>query len=119
MSGRAFLCAGSAFLLLGCSDLPTTSDGIVELRVAIPRDLSLAPGESATLSARAFDRKGVEVTAAITWATPDTTITVDEATGVVTGVTATGTGRVQASVGTLRSNLITFTLVAPTTPGSP
>lgn len=100
-------------LLLGCSSLPTTDDGVVELRVEIPSDLTLEPGESRALAARAFDRTGAEVTTTIVWDTPDTTVSVDPATGVVTGIAESGTGRVQASSGTLRSNLIIFTLTPP------
>jgi len=92
-----------------CSDLPVTGDGVVLLEVTTPASLTLRQGDSLALSARALDQQGEEVAAAVTWATPDTTITVSE-TGVVTAVTASGTGRVQASVGTLRSNIITFSL---------
>ncbi|HET9066337.1 MAG TPA: hypothetical protein VFN22_11010 [Gemmatimonadales bacterium] len=102
-------------LLSGCSSLPTTGDGVVELRVEIPADLKLESGATRTLTARAFDRTGAEVSTTIVWETPDTTVSVDPVTGVVTGLTASGTGRVQASTGTLRSNLIVFTLVPPAT----
>jgi hypothetical protein len=106
-------------LVLGCGSLPTTGDGIVELVVPIPTDLSLEPGETRQLTAQAFDRNGVPVEAAVVWSTADATLTVDPTTGRVTGVASSGTGRVQASAGTLHSNLIVFTLVAPpeTDPG--
>lgn len=96
-------------LLSACSDLPVTGDGVVTLEVTTPPSLTLRQGDSITLTARAFDRQGDEVPIAIAWTTPDTTITVSEA-GVVTAVTASGTGRVQAAVGTLRSNILTFAL---------
>jgi hypothetical protein len=96
-------------LCAACSDLPVTGDGVVLLEVTTPPSLTLRQGDSITLAARALDQQGEEVAAAVTWATPDTTITVSE-TGVVTAVTASGTGRVQASVGTLRSNILTFSL---------
>ncbi len=92
-----------------CSDLPVTGDGVVILEVTTPPSLTLRQGESITLAARALDQQGEEVAVAISWATPDTTVTVSE-TGVVTALTASGTGRVQASVGTLRSNILTFAL---------
>jgi len=104
-----------AALVSGCSSLPTTGDGVVELRVGIPTKLTLEPGETRLLTARAFDRTGAEVSTTIVWETPDTTVSVDPVTGVVTGVTASGTGRVQASTGTLRSNMIVFTLIPPDT----
>lgn len=102
-----------AGLLGGCGQLPVTGDGVVALEVTQPASTTLQPGQSVQLEARALDRNGDEVTTDITWSTPDTTLTVEEATGLVTGVTESGTGRVQASAGTLRSNLITFTLTAP------
>jgi hypothetical protein len=92
-----------------CSDLPVTGDGVVILEVTTPPALTLRQGDSIALSARALDQQGEEVAVAITWATPDTTVTVSES-GVVTALTASGTGRVQASVGTLRSNILTFAL---------
>jgi len=96
-------------LLAACSDLPVTGDGVVSLEVTTPPSLTLRQGDSITLTARALDAQGEEVAVAILWATPDTTISVSEA-GVVLAVTASGTGRVQASVGSLRSNILTFAL---------
>jgi hypothetical protein len=98
----------------GCSDLPTTGDGVVALEVTTPTPLTLVQGSTRQLTARALNAAGEPVEVAITWATPDTTVTVSES-GLVTAVAASGTGRVQASVGTLRSNLIVFTLQAPPT----
>lgn len=92
-----------------CSDLPATGDGVVILEVTTPPSLTLRQGESIALAARALDQQGEEVAVAVIWATPDTTVTVSE-TGVVTALTASGTGRVQAAVGTLRSNIVTFAL---------
>ena len=96
-------------LTAACSDLPVTGDGVVLLEVTTPPSLTLRQGDSLALSARALDAQGAEVTVPITWATPDTTITVSDA-GVVTALTASGSGRVQAGVGTLRSNILTFAL---------
>ncbi len=107
----------TALLLLGgaaCSDLPVTGDGVVALQITTPVTLTLRQGESVTLTARALDASGEPVAAAVEWSTPDTTVTVS-ASGVVTGVTGSGVGRVQAAVGTLSSNLITFTLQPPPT----
>ena len=96
-------------LATACSDLPVTGDGVVILEVTTPPSLTLRQGDSITLTARALDRQGDEVAVAVTWATPDTTLTVSES-GVVTALTGSGTGRVQASVGTLRSSILTFAL---------
>lgn len=96
-------------LCTACSDLPVTGDGVVILEVTTPPSLTLLEGDSITLTARALDRQGEQVAVGVTWTTPDTTVSVSE-TGVVTALAASGTGRVQASVGTLRSNILTFTL---------
>ena len=106
---------GVALLFVaGCGNLPTTGDGIVALEIVMPSPLTLEQGQSRQLTARALNAQGEEVAAEITWRTPDETVTVEESTGVVTGVAASGTGRVQASVGTLNSDLITFTLIPAT-----
>jgi hypothetical protein len=94
----------------GCANLPTTGDGVVALEVTQPSTLTLAQGNAVQLEARALDRSGAEVAAEIRWLTPDTTVTVDSLTGLVTAVAESGSGKVQASHGTLRSSLITFTL---------
>jgi hypothetical protein len=97
--------------LAGCSSLPVTGDGVVGLVVRTPTTLTLIEGQTVQLDAVALDRDGHPVPGAeIVWATPDSTITVDPSTGLVTAVDTIGTGRVQASVGSLRSDLITFTL---------
>lgn len=107
---KAKLVLGYALLgVIGCSDLPTTGDGVVSLQIVNPASLALAESASVTLTARALDADGDEVAVAIAWSTPDTTIAVTDA-GVVTALVASGTGRVQAAIGSLRSNLITFTL---------
>jgi hypothetical protein len=98
--------------LFGCANLPTTGDGIVALEVTQPASLTLAEGTALQLEARALDRAGEPVAAEIRWATPDTTLTVDSLTGVVTAIASSGSGRVQASVGSLRSSILTFTLTA-------
>ena len=111
MSVRPVVAALVGVLMAGCADLPTTGDGVVELRVELPASTTLVQGETIQLSALAYDRTGAVVTdAPITWSTPDTTVSVDAELGVVTGLAESGSGRVQAAVGTLRSNLITFTL---------
>jgi hypothetical protein len=100
-----------AALAVGCGNLPVTTDGVVALEIEIPASLVLVEGTSRQLVARAYDRNGNEVSSAeIRWHTPDETVSVDELTGIVTALASSGTGRVQASVGSLRSDLLTFTL---------
>ncbi len=105
-----------AVLLLGlaaaCSKLPSTGDGIVALELRTPASLTLKLGDSLTLRARALNQQGDSVAADILWQTADTAaITVDPVRGVVRARLGTGVGRVQASVGTLRSDLIRITLL--------
>lgn len=105
----------SALLLVAavaaCSSLPATGDGIVALQVITPTSLLLKRGDSLTLRARALDQHGDSVAADIRWRTPDTAaVTVDSVRGVITARVGAGTARIQASVGTLRSDLLTITL---------
>jgi uncharacterized protein YjdB len=104
-------------LLAGCGNLPTTSDGVAFLEIIPPRSLTLAVGDTVRIVARALDQAGQPVSAAITWRTPDTTVSVDEA-GLVTALSA-GPGRVQAAVGesqVLVSSFIELTVTAPPPP---
>lgn len=110
--------AVAVLLQLGCSTLPVTGDGVVALEIRLPASLSLREGETVLLVARALDQQGSEVTAAIRWRTPDAGVAVDSVTGLVTAIAPAGTGRVQAVLGTLRSDLITFTLL-PAPPQGP
>jgi len=107
----------AAGLLAGCSSLPTTGDGIVAIEVTIPPSLTLSVGDSVALHARAFNQQGDSVAADIRWFTVDTAaVTVDSIRGVVTARLSTGSARIQASVGTLRSDPLTLLLApAPTT----
>jgi hypothetical protein len=108
----------SAFLtatlwLLGCSDLPEAPSSVVALEVSTPDPPIIEVGESLQLTARALNKDGNEVTGvAIVWRTPDTTLTVDSVTGVITGVFP-GPGRVQAFQGLLASGLVQFTVIPP------
>lgn len=111
----------AALALAACADLPVTGDGVVELRVVRPASTTLEQGSTIRLTATAHGMDGQPMDVEIRWATPDTTLEVDPLTGDVTAVAASGTGRVQAAVGTLRSDVITFilqpTAEPPTDPG--
>jgi hypothetical protein len=98
---------------LGCSNITDSGDGVVALEVKVPARLELEVGDTIQLAARALDRNGDSVDAAITWLTPDTTVGVVAATGQVTGrFGGPSIGRVQASEGTLVSDFLTFTVLA-------
>jgi hypothetical protein len=68
-------------------------------------------GESIQLSVKPLDKDGDSVATPVTWLSADTSATIDAA-GVLTGVSP-GTAPIQASVGSLGSDLITFAVVAP------
>ena len=99
-------------LLLGCSNLDEGEAGVVALEVTTPSPDTLEVGESVQLAARALDRDGNAVNAAITWRGVDTTASIDPASGVVTALFP-GIARVQATVGSLASGLIALTVLAP------
>jgi hypothetical protein len=99
------------FLVLqGCSDLTEEAGGVVGLEIRTPELRTIEVGETLQLEAVALDKDGNQVDAAITWQGPDPTLTVDAATGVITGVSQ-GTGRVQAFAGSLPSELVTFNVI--------
>ena len=98
-------------MVLGCSGLDEGDGGVVGLEIRDPETTDIEVGQSLQLTARALDKNGEPVAAEITWRAPDPTLTVDPATGIITGVSA-GPGRVQAFAGQLASNLMQFT-VAP------
>jgi len=99
-------------LVLGCSNLDEGEAGVVALEVSAPSPDTLEVGETVQLAARALDRDGNAVNAAISWQSVDTTASIDPTTGVVTALFP-GTARVQARVGSLSSGLITLTVQAP------
>ena len=118
---RTSLFAPAALLLglLGCSALPADSDGIVALEIRTQSPVSLPLGQQVILRARALDINGDSVPALIRWRTADTALVVlDSLSGIIEGRVAAGQARVQAAVGTLRSDLIVITLLpAPVPPG--
>jgi Bacterial Ig-like domain (group 2) len=99
-----------ALLLAACSNLTEGAGGVVALEIQQPASLDLEIGETLALTAQALDKDGNPVDAAVTWRAVDPTLTVDPATGVITGVSA-GSGRVQAFAGDLSSGLLQFSVV--------
>ncbi len=98
---------------LACSNITDDGSGVIALDVQVPPSTIIEVGDTIQLTARAIDRNGQPVPATITWATPDTTLSVIAATGRITGRAGDGTttGRVQAAEGTLVSDLLTFTVL--------
>ena len=90
--------AALAVLITFCGNLPTTSDGVAFLQVETPASTTIDLGDSLQLRALALDKAGEPLEVPIVWRTPDTTVAVDAASGLVTTL-APGQGRVQAVVG--------------------
>lgn len=101
--------AGAA---IGCSGLTAAEAGVVGIEVRVPGPDTVEVGETIQLSARPLDKNGDSSGAAVAWISADPTATIDPSTGALTGVSP-GPARVQATVGTLGSDLITFTVIAP------
>jgi Bacterial Ig-like domain (group 2) len=101
-----------AAALLGCSGLDESEAGVVGIEVSYPGPDTLEVGQSIQLSARPLNKDGDSVGTAVTWVSVDPTATIDAATGVLTGVSAGG-ARIQATVGALGSQLITFAVIDP------
>lgn len=112
MTGRLGLLLIVAVLGGGCSGLEEGAGGVVGIEVSVPGPDTVEVGESVQLSARPLDKNGDSVGTPVAWISADPAASVDGATGVLTGV-APGSARVQATVGTLGSELITFAVVAP------
>ena len=88
----------------GCGQLGTDLDQVVALDVLLPDSGQLELGDTLHPEARALNGRGDSVAAQIFWSSLDTAIiVVDSATGATFGK-ATGTGRLQARFGSLRSN---------------
>jgi hypothetical protein len=96
--------------VIGCSNLTEGAGGVVGLEVSVPSNSTVEVGEALQLSARALDRDGQTLNIPVAWRAADPTLTVDEQTGLVTGV-APGTGRVQAFVGSLASDFVSLTVI--------
>jgi hypothetical protein len=94
-----------------CSGLDEGEGGVVALEIQFPEAPTLEVGEQIQLAARALDVDGETVDAEILWRASDAALSVDE-TGLVTGVEQ-GSSDVQAVVGSLTSEGITFTVLAP------
>ena len=98
--------------VLGCSGLTESESGVVGIEVRVTGPDTVEVGESIQLSARPLDKNGDSAAAAVTWVSADTSATIDPTTGILTGVSP-GTARVQASVGSLSSAIITFAVIPP------
>ncbi len=106
---RARWCAALA-LVGGCSNLSGPKGQPVSLEVSLPVPAVVEQNDTLQLRARALDINGDSVAAIIVWRSADTTLTMVDSTGLVTTPLTTGTGRVQAVTGSLRSTLAQLTI---------
>jgi hypothetical protein len=97
-------------LVAACSGLEEGEGGVVAIEVETPEFQTLEVGEQVQVVARALDLNGQPVDVAIQWQATTAAVSVNAA-GVVTGVEP-GEADVQASVGSLPSEPVTFTVVA-------
>jgi hypothetical protein len=97
---------------LGCSNLTESNGGVVALQLRIPSPAVVEQHDTLQLFAKALDIRGDSVAARILWQTPDDSLLqiVDDTLGLMTTDTTAGQARVQASVGSLRSDLVVLTL---------
>lgn len=97
-------------LAAACSGLEEGEGGVVAIELEAPEFQTIEVGEQVQLVARALDVDGQVVDAAIEWQASSTAVSVDGG-GVVTGVQP-GEADVQAAVGSLPSEALTFTVQA-------
>ncbi len=97
-------------LAAACSGLEEGEGGVVAIELEAPEFQTIEVGEQVQLVARALDVDGQVVDAAIEWQASSTAVSVDGG-GVVTGVQP-GEADVQATVGSLPSEALTFTVQA-------
>jgi len=91
--------------LLACSDLNSTSGGVVALELRLPNPAVVEQHDTLALVARALNTAGDPVPAEIFWHSPDSALIVDS-TGFVTTDSSSGSGRIQAHTGSLLSDLV-------------
>lgn len=91
--------------LMACSSLTEIGGGVVALEVQLPVPAYIEPNDTVQIRARALNVQGDSVAATITWLTPDTTLSIDSVTGRVSTTLTSGSGKVQARVGSLRSDI--------------
>ncbi|MDZ4862949.1 MAG: hypothetical protein SGJ01_05820 [Gemmatimonadota bacterium] len=91
--------------LSACSSLTEIGGGVVALEVQLPVPAFIEPNDTVQIRARALNVQGDSVAATITWLTPDTTLVIDPTTGEVSTTLTSGSGKVQARVGSLRSDI--------------
>jgi hypothetical protein len=100
-------------LSAACANIADDGSGVIALEVQQPVPPLVEVGDTLALVARALDRDGNPVDVAIEWRTPDpANVFVETATGRIAGLAPGTVGRVQATQGSLVSDLISLNVVA-------
>jgi hypothetical protein len=102
----AALAAAVAAGAIGCSNI-TEQNGIAGLEIFLPNPPTVEVGQTIVLHARALDRSGNEVSAAITWISPDPAVSLTQ-DGMLTGLIGGATARVQAQTDAIVSDFQTI-----------
>ncbi len=97
--------------LAACSDITATSDGVATLLIEIPSPAQVEVGETIGLVATPLDANGEVVAAPVYWIALDSTVAVDSAAGLLTGLIPKSTGRVVARTGDLYSSPLSFSVL--------
>jgi hypothetical protein len=101
--------------LAACETLFTDLDAVIALQVFVPDSGAVEVGDTVQPWARALNGHGDSVAATIIWGALDTVfVTVlDSTTGRTLGKDTVGEGRIQARVGSLRSNPLPIRVQSP------
>lgn len=107
---RGLGCCAALALLGGCSNLSGPKGQPVALELSLPVPAAVEQHDTVGLRARALDARGDSIAAIIVWRAADTTLILVDSSGLVTTGLTSGSGRVQAATGTLRSPLTQLTI---------
>lgn len=100
-----------ALVLFGCSNVTDGPGGVVALELRLPTPAAVEQNDTLTLRARALDANGDSLGTPVYWRTlDDSVLTIVDSLGIVTTNRTSGSARVQAHVGSLRSELVLLTL---------
>ena len=96
-----------------CSPIGVDLNAVIALEVSLPDSGIVEEGDTILPAARPLNGYGDSVAAEVAWATPDTAtlLVLDSLTGATLG-RQPPSGRLQARVGSLRSNFLTVTVRA-------
>jgi len=99
---------------VACKSLAVDPKEVVALATTLPDSGRVEVSDTIHPRGVALNGDGDSIAATIVWARLDTTVlVVDSLTGATVGLIGNQTGRIQARVGTLRSNPITIFVVPP------